>query len=273
VVEALAPPRPLAVQLYTFRDPARFGGAGLGLDEATLGAVAEAGFLGVETVDVPGGDPVAARGLLAGLDLAVASSHTWADMADTEAFARASADIAELGSRRIIVSGRVDATPDAVASTIDRLGGAAEIATRHGLRLGYHNHSGEMAILDGTRIIDRMAAGLGDAIDFQVDIFWVVVGGADPANLISGLGERVVSLHVKDGVELPASAYGDAPFVNVVVGTGVVDPIPSIVAAEASSSVEWLIVEFDHVDGEPLDATRASLDSLVDHGLARGRRE
>ena len=47
-------PLPLAVQLYTFRDPARFGGAGMGLDPATLEAIAAAGFLGVETVDVPG---------------------------------------------------------------------------------------------------------------------------------------------------------------------------------------------------------------------------
>ena len=51
-------PLPLAVQLYTFRDPARFGGAGMGLDVLTLDAIAAAGYLGVETVDVPGGDDV-----------------------------------------------------------------------------------------------------------------------------------------------------------------------------------------------------------------------
>ncbi len=54
-------PKPLAVQLYTFRDPARFGGAGLGLDPEGLEAIAAIGYAGVETVDVPGGDPVAAR--------------------------------------------------------------------------------------------------------------------------------------------------------------------------------------------------------------------
>ena len=57
-------PLPLAVQLYTFRDPARFGGAGMGLDAPALQAIAQAGFLGVETVDVPGGDPVEARRVL-----------------------------------------------------------------------------------------------------------------------------------------------------------------------------------------------------------------
>jgi hypothetical protein len=54
-------PKPLATQLYTFRDTTRPGIEGMGLDPATLAAIAEIGFLGVETVDVPGGDPVAAR--------------------------------------------------------------------------------------------------------------------------------------------------------------------------------------------------------------------
>ena len=57
---------------------------------------------------------------------------------------------------------------------------------------------------------------------FQVDIFWVVVGGADPSTVIDDLGDRVVSLHVKDGVTLPSAASAE-PFVNVAVGEGVID--------------------------------------------------
>ena len=53
----------------------------MGLDHDTLRAIADAGFSGVETVDVPGGDPVAARRALDDLGLAVASAHTWADIA------------------------------------------------------------------------------------------------------------------------------------------------------------------------------------------------
>jgi sugar phosphate isomerase/epimerase len=272
VAEAPTRPLPVGVQLYTFRDPARFGGEGLGLDPGTLGAIAEAGVLGVETVDVPGGDPVAARRLLDELGLAVTSAHSWADVDDADAFGRAAASIAELGASRIIVSPRVGATLDAIAALIDRLAGAAEIAANHGLRLGLHNHDREMAVIDGARVIDRLAAGLGDMVDFQVDIFWAVVGGAEPAEIIGGLGRRAISLHLKDGTDLPGSAYDDAPFVNVPVGRGVVDPAASIEAAEASGSVEWLIVEFDHVDGSPIDGVRESLAYLVERGLGRVRR-
>ena len=69
-----------------------------------------------------------------------------------------------------------------------------------------------------TRLIDRLSGALGGAVDIQIDIFWAVVGGADPAEVIGSLGSRVVSLHLKDGITLPPSAYGDAPFVNVPVG-------------------------------------------------------
>jgi len=262
---------PLAVQLYTFRDASQLGGAGFGLDVETLRAIADAGFLGVETVDVPGGDPVVARRALGAVGLAVTSSHTWADMDDTAAFARAAGAIAELGSSRIIVSPRVEATLDGIAALVDRLGATAEVAASHGLRLGIHNHDAEMTIIDGSRVIDRLATGLGDTVDFQVDIFWAAVGGADPAEVIARLGRRVVSLHLKDGVDLPASASADAPFVNVPVGTGVVDPAPAIAAAGAAGSVEWLIVEFDHVDGSRVDATGRSLENLVSRGLGRAR--
>jgi sugar phosphate isomerase/epimerase len=262
-------PLPLAVQLYTFRDPDRFGGAGLGLDTLTLTAIAEAGFLGVETVDVPGGDAAEARRVLDDLGLAIASSHTWADIADADDVARRAEALAELGSRRMIVSHGPVGDGAALDALVDQLGSAASVASEHGMRLGYHNHSAEMASVDGTPVIERLRAGLGAAIDFQVDIFWVVVGGAEPAAVVERLAPQVVSLHLKDGVELPAAAYDPAPFRNVPVGSGVVDPAPAVAAAEAAGSVEWLIVEFDHIEGPPIDGVRASLRHLVERGLAR----
>jgi sugar phosphate isomerase/epimerase len=248
----------------------RFGGAGMGLDVPTLSAIAEAGFLGVETVDVPGDDAAEARRILDDLGLTVVSSHAWADLGDHEGLTHAAAGIAELESPRMIVSPGGFGSVAAVNAVIDDIASAAEIARAQGLRMGVHNHSAEMATLDGTRVIDRLAAGLGDAVDFQVDIFWVTVGGADPASVIRSLDPRVVSLHLKDGIDLPSAADAE-PFVNVPVGSGVVDPAPAIAAAEEQPSVEWLIVEFDHVEGSAIDAARRSLENLVARGLARGR--
>jgi sugar phosphate isomerase/epimerase len=264
-------PKPLAVQLYTFRDPARFGGAGLGLDPEGLEAIAAEGYAGVETVDVPGGDPVAARGALANAGLTATSAHTWARIDDADAFDRAAAAAAELGVGSIIVSANEFATAASTEAYTDRLNAAARIAAKHGLRVAHHNHDTEMRPVDGVPAYGRMLDRLDPAVALQLDIFWVTVGGADPARVIAELGDRLVSLHVKDGVVLPARAYGAEAFVNVPVGDGVVDVAGAVAAAEALPGIAWLIVEFDHVDGSPMAAARQSHDNLVARGLARGR--
>jgi sugar phosphate isomerase/epimerase len=96
----------------------------------------------------------------------VTSSHTWSDLSDQEALTRATASIAELGSPRMIVSPSGFGSMDELAAVIDALEAAADIAGDHGLRLGVHNHSAEMLPLDGVPVIDRLAAVLGDAVDF-----------------------------------------------------------------------------------------------------------
>lgn len=264
-------PKPLAAQLYTFRDPARFGGAGMGLDPSVLEGLAAIGYLGVETVDVPGGEPAAARRALADAGLTAASSHTWTRIEDHDAFERACAGIAAIGSRRIIVSGDGFDSVEVVDRFADRLDAAAEVAARHGLTLGYHNHSAEVRPLDGSTVLQRLADRVDPAVAFQVDIFWVVVGGAEPSAVITALGDRVVSLHVKDGVTLPSDAASGEPFVNVPIGDGVVDPRAAIAAAERYDGIDWLIVEFDHVEGAAIDAVGRSFGFLVANGLGRGR--
>lgn len=264
-------PKPLAVQLYTFRDTTRPGAAGLTLDRTTLQAIAEMGYVGVETVDVPGGDPVAARRVLDDVGLRVASSHSWSKSDDRDGFERASAGIAALGSTSIIVSGGPFASVADVDALAERLNVASAAAGRHGLTLGYHNHDSEMRALDGVPVYRRLLDRLDPAVAIQLDIFWVVVGGADPSTVIDELGDRVVSLHLKDGVTLP-SAAGAEPFVNVAVGQGVIDIASAVAAADRQPSIEWLIVEFDHCDGSPIDAVRESGAYLTSHGLAGGAR-
>ncbi len=137
--------------------------------------------------------------------------------------------------------------------------------------MAHHNHDAEMRPVDGVPAYRRMLDRLDPAVALQLDIFWVTVGGADPARVIAELGDRLVSLHVKDGVVLPTRAYGAEAFVNVPVGDGVVDVAGAVAAAEALPGIAWLIVEFDHVDGSPMAAARQSHDNLVARGLARGR--
>ena len=263
-------PLPLGVQLYSFRDHARQGSDQFTLDRALLEELAGLGYGGVETVGVPGGDVAAARDALAEAGLAVTSTHSWASIEDADGFDRICADAATLGSPRVIVSGHRFASVDEVGRVADQLNAGARIAARHGIRVGLHNHDGEMQDVEGrgpgyALLRDRT----DETVDFQVDIFWVAVGGASPADVIRDLGPRVRSLHLKDGAALPRSASGGHPFVNGAVGSGVVDPAPAIAAAADAGNVEWLIVELDHADGPVIDPVRGSAEFLFRHGLAR----
>lgn len=263
--------KPLAVQLYTFRDLTRPGAAGLGLDRETLEAIAEIGYLGVETVDVPGGDPAAARQAIAEAGLEIASAHSWAKPDDPAGFERAAGGLAELGARTMIVSGSGFTSASAVDAFAGRLNEASVVAGRHGVALGYHNHSAEMRPVEAIPVYRRLRDRLDPAVVFQVDIFWAVVGGARPEGVIADLDERVVSLHLKDGLTLPSDAASGEPFVNVAIGGGVVDPAPAIRAAESRAGIEWLVVEFDYSDGPPLGPVRDSYTYLTGQGLGRGR--
>ncbi len=269
----MASPLPLAVQLYSFRDDTRGGSDAFTLDPGLLDELARLGYGGVETVGVPGGDVTAARAALAAAGLSVTSTHSWAPIDDPGAFERICADAAAIGSPRVIVSGHRFDGRDDVRRFADSLDAGATIAARHGLRVGIHNHDGEMQDVDGAGPgYALLRDETGPTVDFQVDIFWVVVGGASPETVIRDLGSRVCSLHVKDGPVLPPSASGGHPFVNGAVGSGVVDPGPAIAALAEAPNADWLIVELDHAAGPVIDAVAGSIAYLAGRGLARSSR-
>ncbi len=75
-----------------------------------------------------------------------------------------------------------------------------------GIRLGFHNHHQEFETnLDGSiaypNILERTE------LDLQLDVFWSCVAGNDPVAQMQSYGNRLQSIHLKDGrmagTELP----------------------------------------------------------------------
>ncbi|WP_379488520.1 sugar phosphate isomerase/epimerase family protein [Novosphingobium soli] len=82
---------------------------------------------------------------------------------------------------------------------LPELGTMARIAQDHGLTLAYHNHWWDHAPLEGETPLDLIAAAFSPAqVAFEIDLAWAWVGGVDPLALVTRLGARVVSLHLKD---------------------------------------------------------------------------
>ncbi|MFN8519290.1 MAG: sugar phosphate isomerase/epimerase [Chloroflexota bacterium] len=256
----MSQPAPIAVQLYSLRDAAADDLPGV------LEQVARAGFLGVEHASLHGHAPSDVRRWAADLGLAGVGVHRRVPPgSDGE---RILDEVAELGLDTVIVpwvEPERFATDGSVSQLADELRAGQAQAAARGIRLGYHNHEFEPVTgADGTTWLERLFELAGPEVIAEVDIYWATLAGAEPAELVRRLGDRVRLLHVKDGPADPR--HRDAP--QVPAGSGRVDVAGAIAAGTA---VEWHVVEFDWCAGDMLEALGRSARYLVDRGLSRGR--
>lgn len=122
---------------------------------------------------------------------------------------------------------------------------AAQAASGHGLRVGYHNHDWELRNqLDGRPVLEVLADLLEPGVLLEVDTYWAAVGGQDVPALLERLGERVFALHLKDGPLTGVTAD------QLPLGSG---ELPAAAIVAAAGSLEVPVLEFDHYAGDILE--------------------
>jgi sugar phosphate isomerase/epimerase len=107
-----------------------------------------------------------------------------------------------------------------------------------------------------------MADLLDPSVFFQIDTYWVQVGGVNVVDVLKQLKARTPVIHVKDG---PADDF-DADM--MAVGEGVMDWNTIL----ANTSAEWYIVELDRCATNMMTAVKDSYAYLVGEGFARGNK-
>jgi sugar phosphate isomerase/epimerase len=136
----------------------------------------------------------------------------------------------------------------------DVLNKAGETARKHGLTFCYHSHSFELEPMEGKIPLDLLLASTDPAlVKLQMDVYWMTIGGRNPATEIRRLGSRVATLHLKDMDATPAKGITS-------VGKGVID-FAAILAAAADAKVANYFVEEDS-PAEPMAAVRSSYEYL-----------
>jgi sugar phosphate isomerase/epimerase len=248
----------LAIQLYTMRSLEDL--------DRILDAVAEAGFRHVETVGAQLDDAANVKAKLDAHGLMASSSHV--GLAALRERPEALVDACRtLGIDQLFMPAVPPDKRDMPAAgwrALGReLGDMAERLREQGIELGYHNHDWELAPKKGGRTALELlfeAAG-GSPLTWQVDVAWLVRGGADPKVWLDRYRGRITSAHVKDlapsGQNQDQDGWAD-------VGAGVLD-WRDLWRACRDAGARWMVVEHDK-PGDPARTARASFAFLSSMG-------
>ncbi len=123
-----------------------------------------------------------------------------------------------------------------------------EAFRKEGITYGYHPHGYEFVKLaeeGGKTPFDLLIEGTKpEFVSFEMDVFWVFHAGIDPAGLLRKHATRWSLLHVKDirkGAVTGLSTGGAAPIDNVAVGTGQIDWVGVLNAAQDIGVTHYFI--------------------------------
>lgn len=256
--------RQIGLQLYTLRNELSKDTPG------TLKAVADAGYWQGEMFGFPNCDPVIAAARDVGL--ALHSSHfEWDTVVQPKdaaysGFQRILEKAHTVGLSHLVIPYLADhqrRTLDDYRKVADHANKAAAFARRAGIQLAYHNHAFEFQPLEGGRTgFEIFTNEFGPDLQFELDVFWVKVGGVDPVELIRKLTGRISQIHLKDlraGLTLPA--FGSVPAdAFQELGDGIIPMEPILVAARAAG-VAHCHVEQDQ-SPDPIASIRQSIAYL-----------
>jgi len=166
-------------------------------------------------------------------------------------------------------------TLEGVTDIADRLNVLVDKAAEFGLEVGYHNHAQEVvADFDGQTAYERFVSLTDERVALELDLYWALVGGQDVTGLVSRLGDRLVAVHVKDGVA-PASnpfapgagEFGSDTLDQRRAGEG---DVPLADALRAASTLKYAVIEYDNAPGDDVFADiAASYAFLIEGGFAR----
>lgn len=131
-----------------------------------------------------------------------------------------------------------------IKEAVEVFNAAGKLFEEAGVTLAYHAHGYEFRPYEGGTLFDYMAKN-ADHFAFEMDVFWVQHGGADPLALLNRYPEKFVLFHLKDmekGVKGNNTGHEDVE-TNVVLGTGQVDIAGVVKRARELGIAEYMFIE------------------------------
>ena len=225
----------IGVQLYTVRDRMKSG------VEKTLADVAAIGYQEVEFAGYFNRPPRAIKQLLDRNGLKAPSAHIGIDLLRGP-WNRTLDESAEIGHKYLVVAwldGKDRESLAAIKKTAELFNKAAEDAKRYKIKLAYHNHDFEFKEVEGRRLYDVLLEDTDPRlVQMEMDLYWIIKGGGDPAAYFARWPERFPLVHVKDAGPAPDYAMTE-------VGKGVIK-WGEIFARRKAAGIKHFFVEHDN---------------------------
>ncbi len=219
--------------------------------------IAQAGYAGIEcgagVVDTAGAEGV--NRVLARTGLQLSAAHaSWGEIIQPARLDQYLQFVKAVGAKYFISSGVAPqegiAAYETAAETFNQIG---EYCQQEGITFCYHNHASEFEEFDGVKGMHRLCELTDPAlVKLNIDVYWVAIGGEDPAEFIHRYADRAGYYHFKDG----------APGLFTELGQGTVDLVAAKEAAMAAGNAEWIVVEQDRTEKEPRVSSAESREYL-----------
>ncbi len=134
------------------------------------------------------------------------------------------------------------------------------LCKKHGIKFAYHNHDYSFKKIDDEIPQDVMLQMTDLAlVDFEMDIYWVITGGANPVDYLKKYPGRFKLGHLKDRLKNAQPSETDA---SCTLGTGSID-FKKILPIAKANGMEYFFVEQERYDGTtPIECTKDSATYL-----------
>lgn len=241
--------------------------------EGVMKAAKDAGYDGIETGNLARGSDKDFPGLFKSHGLALTGVHAgYGEFEDMEKVKSNVEYLNRMDARYLMCSGVAGGDSlesyQRSAETFNRVG---EYCRQHGASFCYHNHNWEFKRFNdperGEVVAMHELCALTDPqnVKLCIDVYWVAVGGEDPAAFVRRYANRAAYFHFKDGEWEPGTPGKATRFLEL--GHGKVD-LRAALDAALEQNPEWIVTEQDTPNGrDPAVCARESRDYLRTMGL------
>ncbi len=172
----------------------------------------------------------------------------------------------EFGTDTVVITGmyRFDySNIDQVVDLAIRLNEAGRRLAQSGIKLLYHNHNVELQKVAKDKTAYDILIEHTDScyVNFELDTYWMIDGGADAAKIMQRLGNRMVMWHIND-----RGCRKKGPYMTPIVkpdsmelGTGNID-LDNLMELAVENGVEAIVLEShkNWIDNDPIKSLNLS---------------